>query len=190
MSDTTKILFFSYLTMWLGLITIMSFIFMIYPFSFKKIISYNLSSIWFSILFIVVVILYFFLCIVYTKPIKVFKKYDMKLPNIKIAVLQILVSVFDWLIASLALYIALPIKSYSIFLRAFLLSHLIGIMSQVPGGIGIFETTMSILLSINIRLNNNFMAGLIIYRLLFYLLPLLLAIILFIISEIFLRKKI
>jgi phosphatidylglycerol lysyltransferase len=97
-------------------------------------------------------------------------------PDIKIVSSQILLATYDWFIASLILYILMPAGeiSYFVLLKVFLVSQLLGIISQVPGGMGVFETVISKLLP-NSASNPGVIGGLLAYRVIFYFLPLLIA---------------
>jgi phosphatidylglycerol lysyltransferase len=64
--------------------------------------------------------------------------------------------------------------SYFVLLRVFLVSQLLGIISQVPGGMGVFETAISKLLP-NSASNPGVIGGLLAYRVIFYFFPLLIA---------------
>lgn len=64
------------------------------------------------------------------------------------------------------------------FLGIFLLAQLTGIVSNVPGGIGVFETVMILMLSPPIA-SNKLLGALLAYRAVYYLIPLFLGIVLF-----------
>ncbi|OEG04353.1 hypothetical protein BFW25_19330 [Aeromonas caviae] len=51
--------------------------------------------------------------------------------------------------AAAVLYVLLPSGSvpYPVLLSAFVLSSLLGVLAHVPGGIGVFEASMSLLLT-------------------------------------------
>ncbi len=63
---------------------------------------------------------------------------------------QIGVSALDWCLTATTLFVLLPSSSpfaYLTFISAALLSHMLGMLSLVPGGAGVFEATMFTLLA-------------------------------------------
>ena len=71
------------------------------------------------------------------------------LPRIRYRLLQLLIALLDWMAAAAVLYVLLPSGSvpYPVLLSAFVLSSLLGVLAHVPGGIGVFEASMSLLLT-------------------------------------------
>ncbi len=100
-----------------------------------------------------------------------------ELPSVKMAVAEIVVSGFDWLLSSGALFILLrsvaPI-GYGHFLAAFLLAQIATQVIPVPGGLGAFEAIILLLRPPTIAAPPIF-AGLMAYRVIYYFLPLLVA---------------
>jgi uncharacterized membrane protein YbhN (UPF0104 family) len=92
----------------------------------------------------------------------------------------------DWLLAAAVLYMLLPDQvqvSYPAFLGLFLLGQGAAMISHVPGGLGVFETVL--LFSLADSGNAPALtAALLLYRLIYYLLPLLLGSLLLAIHEI------
>ncbi|NGP88885.1 bifunctional lysylphosphatidylglycerol flippase/synthetase MprF [Fodinibius halophilus] len=103
-----------------------------------------------------------------------FKKWSFKFPSLTLALKQVIIASVDWLLAASVLYVLLPEVGVSFFsfVGVFLLAQIIGLFSQVPGGLGVFESVMLLYLS-------NFMEGsqvlgiLVVYRIIYYILPLL-----------------
>jgi uncharacterized membrane protein YbhN (UPF0104 family) len=185
MLDVTKILIFSSVTIWIGLLSIGGLVFTFMPISLKGcILNSNFSTRIIGLIFVTILILYVILSAFYSKSIKIFK-WTINLPSIKIVFLQLLLATCDWLIASLTLYIFLPVGklTYFVFLKVFLISQFLGIISQVPGGIGVFEASISLMLPSYIN-NPDFIAGLLAYRVVFYFFPLLIALILLVCFEV------
>ncbi|MCW9706522.1 bifunctional lysylphosphatidylglycerol flippase/synthetase MprF [Fodinibius salsisoli] len=107
-----------------------------------------------------------------------FKDWSFQFPELRLSLQQVTIASVDWLMAASVLYVLLPdvgINFFS-FVGIFLLAQIAGLFSQVPGGLGVFESVMLLYLS-------NFMPGsqvlgiLVVYRLIYYILPLLVAII-------------
>lgn len=98
------------------------------------------------------------------------------------------VAALDWFIASLVAFELLPpgIPLFQ-FVSLFMLSQIIGLLSHIPGGLGVFETIIVIWFAGRAPQSQVF-GGLILYRLTYYLLPLCLSMILFITYEIYKKR--
>lgn len=103
--------------------------------------------------------------------------HEVELPSVKMAVAEIVVSGFDWLLSSAALYILLrsaaPI-GYGRFLASFLLAQIATQVIPVPGGLGAFEAIILLLRPRNIAAPPIF-GALVAYRVIYYFLPLIVA---------------
>ena len=89
----------------------------------------------------------------------------------------LVVSAAEWCCASLTLYLLLPAHaglSWPQVLELFLLAHLAGVASQVPGGLGVFEASFLLLAPADVP-REAMAGGLLLFRLVYYLLPLLVA---------------
>lgn len=98
------------------------------------------------------------------------------LPSLGLSLQQTLVACIDLLAAGLVLYFllsdsALPLGTFVI---VYIMAQLLGLISQVPGGIGVFESTVLVLLGDTLPAT-DVLAALIAYRCIYYFLPLLLA---------------
>ncbi|MDC0712917.1 bifunctional lysylphosphatidylglycerol flippase/synthetase MprF [Stigmatella sp. ncwal1] len=99
-----------------------------------------------------------------------------RLPVPRVALGQIAVSSMDWSMAALVLYLLLPPEanlSFPGLLALFVTAQVAGIVSQVPGGLGIFEFVILTSLSPRVPVP-TVMGMLVVYRLLYYLAPLML----------------
>lgn len=106
------------------------------------------------------------------------------LPSWRLAAAQLLVSAADILCTAAVLWVLLPPSSVSfgVFLAFFALAIALGVISHVPGGIGVFEAVM--LLAFRGSLPAEQMAGaLVLYRAIYYLAPLALAVLLLVVRE-------
>ncbi len=78
----------------------------------------------------------------------------------------------DWVIAAGVLYVLLPGHLYfPAFLTVFLIAQLAGVLSHVPGGLGVFEATVLVLLPDEASKPAT-VGALLAYRVVYYLLPL------------------
>ncbi len=95
-----------------------------------------------------------------------------RLPALPIAISQVVISSLDWGLAAAVLYTLLPAGglTYFSFLNIYLLAMAAGVVSNVPGGVGIFETVVILLLSGQLPAD-AILAALLAYRIVYYLLP-------------------
>lgn len=103
--------------------------------------------------------------------------HELELPSLKMAIAEIVVSGFDWLLSSGALYVLLASVAsigYGRFLAAFLLAQIATQVIPVPGGIGAFEAIVLLLRPPGTAAAPIF-AGLVAYRVIYYFLPLMVA---------------
>ncbi|MGZ2433147.1 bifunctional lysylphosphatidylglycerol flippase/synthetase MprF [Rhizobium redzepovicii] len=90
---------------------------------------------------------------------------------------QFLVTAFDVAASATVLYVLLPQTaiSWSVFLAVYAIAVGLGVLSHVPAGLGVFETI--IIASLGSAVNIDAVLGsLILYRLIYHVLPLLLAV--------------
>lgn len=106
-----------------------------------------------------------------------FRSLQFTLPSPSLTAWQTLIAVFDQILAALVLYVFLlafsPV-SFTHVLVAFLFAQVIGLYSQVPGGLGIFEGMFMLLMGDQIA-KDGLVAALVLYRMIYFWLPLLAA---------------
>jgi phosphatidylglycerol lysyltransferase len=102
-----------------------------------------------------------------------FRRLELPLPSVRLALAQLAISVLDWTIAATVLHVLLPPGGvpFLALLGAFLASQLLGLASHVPGGMGVFEGLMVLLLKPFLS-SAELLPALIAYRAVYYLLPL------------------
>lgn len=86
-------------------------------------------------------VLYFWATIFYKKPL-VIKEVEFEVPSFKMALAQVFIGGADILLASLVLYFSLiPFMDipFDVFIGVFIIAQVLGVFSQVPGGLGVFE---------------------------------------------------
>jgi phosphatidylglycerol lysyltransferase len=96
-------------------------------------------------------------------------------PPLRIAGPQVIVSSLDWALAASVMFVLLPSGSqlsYLAFLGIFLLAQIAGLLSNVPGGLGVFEAIIIVSLPGGIP-ESQVLGSLLVYRAIYYLLPLL-----------------
>ena len=103
--------------------------------------------------------------------------YEVSLPGPVSTIAQLASGVGDMMCASAALYLLLPADpgtGYPIFVGLFAAAITLGLLSHVPGGAGVFESIMLLAVP-NIPLE-RMVASLVVFRILYYLLPMIVAI--------------
>ncbi len=111
------------------------------------------------------------------------------LPSIRLAALQLLISCTNWLVMAFALYVLLQQRvAYQEVLGALLAAAVAGVITHVPAGLGVLEAVFVALLSGQVP-KEQLLAALLIYRALYYLLPLIAATSMYVLFEAALKKK-
>lgn len=98
------------------------------------------------------------------------------LPSAGSALAQIAVGAIDIGAAAAALYVLLPADvapGFAVFLVLFVAAISAGVVSHAPGGLGVVEATM--LIGLNAGTRPDVLAALVVFRLVYYVLPLVLA---------------
>lgn len=102
------------------------------------------------------------------------RKWDLHLPSTRMSLMQTLLGSVDLILASLVLYSLLYTTTdmpFKWFFTIYILAQLLGLFSQVPGGIGVFEGTFLYLAGDHYDHQLLIMA-LLTYRIIYYFLPL------------------
>lgn len=133
---------------------------------------------------------WWWLVLVYRKPLTI-KSFSLAIPNPSLALRQLLVALLDLLLTSLVLY--LPLfhfigMPFGDFLVLYIFAQLIGLISQIPGGIGVFEGSF-LFLAANQYPTQYILASLIIYRTIYYFMPLLISACMLVAYELRLRQR-
>lgn len=113
-----------------------------------------------------------------------FRGKPLRLPSVKILSGQIIFSMLDIGFAGAALYILIPENTFPFlsFLVVFAIALVAGVLSHVPGGIGVFEAVMATAMHRYVPLE-SLTAALISFRVIYYLLPFVVGTLLLIFNE-------
>lgn len=133
---------------------------------------------------------YFALSIWAKKPL-IIKGIEFKMPSPQMALAQVFIGGADILMASMVLYFALIAFvdiPFQTFMGVFIIANVLGTFSQVPGGLGVFEGLFMYI--IPGEHNQAMLFGaLIAYRIIYYLLPLIISGIMLFSYEWYVSKK-
>ena len=133
-------------------------------------------------LFIGVAVAYVILVAIWRAPVRV-RGFSVPSPRVPLALAQLTVSAIDWTLAAAVLYVLLPPSpaTFVNVLAAFLLAQLLGLASHIPGGIGVFELSPFLTPS-------QLVPALVVYRAIYYVVPLTVALIGLVVDEVLLRR--
>jgi len=189
--EITKVVAFCTLTLWLGLFSMGGMVFVLMPMGIPpgSYIPFH-TTFPLGILFLGVLSGYLVLTAFHRQPVH-FRGWEITLPSLPVLFSQILVAGVDWFLGGAVLYTLLPSElpvSFLNFIGVYFLAQMAGLASQVPGGLGVFETVMLMLFPHGMN-TTQLLGSLIAYRAIYYLLPLGVATALLGIQEVFRGKE-
>jgi phosphatidylglycerol lysyltransferase len=175
--EITQVIGFCTLTLWLGFFVLGGIVFLLEPLVLPTVLHFPFTSVHLlGRIFLAVVVAFILWSSFMKRPIKV-RGWEFSLPSPSLLLSQITVASVDWALAGMVLYALLsPITglSYPGFVGLYLLAQLAGLVSQVPGGLGVFETVILLLLSPYLP-PSQALGSLLAYRGIYYIFPLLAA---------------
>ena len=133
---------------------------------------------------------YLILCCLVRKPVHIFGK-EFVFPSPRIAFAQALVAGLDLIAAAACMYVLLPPDmgiSFVDFLPSYLVAQVAVVLTHIPGGVGIFELVI-IHLTHTTEVQTVF-AAVLLFRLIYFILPLILAALLLAVYEICQRRDV
>ena len=174
--EVAKICFIAGLTFWLGNIAVLGFGFAYHPQAASDI---DLLPTWanraLGIAAITALVIY--VSWVWRIPRVIGRQtWEVRLPNGPLTLLQIAIGIIDLTCCALAMYMLVPNEPYMQFIDVaviFIAATLLGFASHSPGGLGVFDAAMLIALSDYDA--EGLLAALLIFRLLYYIIPFALA---------------
>ncbi len=176
------------ITFWLGLLTLTGITFLVNPLELPNPLNLDLIIIrCMGIIALSLTGIYLYFCR-QRKAIKI-KNRIFYFPKLTVSLAQIIIFSLDWAVAAAVLYSQIPDnlhKSYLNFFNIYLLAMAASIMSNIPGGLGVFETVIIFLLPKTL-LVPDILSSLLVYRAIRFLFPL--AIALFFISCFEIKRK-
>jgi len=187
--EITEIITFCALTLWLGFLALTGIVFLVEPQIVPAQLYLPFHSVhWLGLIFLALVAVFALLTLVIKKPFMI-KDWEFPIPSFRMMLGQIAVASLDWAIAGSVIYILLPSIpgfTYLRFLSIFLVAQLAGITSQIPGGLGVFETVVILLIPPEVP-RHQLIGSMLVFRGIYYILPLLTATFLLGVQEVFQR---
>lgn len=182
-ADLSRIVALNSSTYWLGMLMLGGGCLAFYPYTYLSGGLVQSSTKWLSAIFMITATGYLIMSALRTAPMRV-RGFEMKMPSLSLAIGQLLVSMTDLVLAAAVLYALLPDggPSYRVLLGAFFAAQVFGIVSHVPGGLGVFESTMLLLLRPYLPADQS-IAALLLFRLVYYIIPLTIALVVLLVDE-------
>jgi phosphatidylglycerol lysyltransferase len=178
---------FNGVTFWIGVLAVGGLVFLLEPAASPQLLGLHLSSLHpVGVLMLLTVAAYIVATVVRRQPLRA-RDWEFSLPNPSLAISQLLVSCVDWVLAGAVLYALLPddVKglTFVVFLGAFLLGQIAGLISHVPAGAGVFDSIFILLMKSYVP-PTTLIGLIVVYRLIYYLMPLALAMVLLGVHEV------
>jgi phosphatidylglycerol lysyltransferase len=188
-TDLSRVVLFYSVTFWLGLCVLGGTSLLVAPpAGLEAIVSRPIAAAA-GALALALVVAYAGLCLWRRHPISIGRTL-FALPDRLLLSAQIGVSTLDWLLAVAVMFVLLPHPrpSFLTVAGAVTVAQLVGLVSHVPGGLGVFEGLIMLFL------RPHFAAAalvpvLIAYRVIYYLLPLASALVILLLDETFQRRR-
>jgi phosphatidylglycerol lysyltransferase len=189
--EVASIVVFCGLTFWIGFCAVAGVVFVFAPMAFPGTFHLPFASVRpLGFLCLAFVLAYFLGAAFWRKPLRI-RRWEFRWPSIPIAAGQIAVSSLDWLVASCVFFVLLPSStdlSLLTVLEVFTLAQLAGMLSHVPAGVGVFETLCVLMLS-PLLPPPVILGALVVYRLIYYVLPLIVGLVALPIFEVLRRRE-
>jgi uncharacterized membrane protein YbhN (UPF0104 family) len=170
--EVAKICFIAGLTFWLGNITVLGFGFFYHPQAASDI---DQLPVWFnrSLGVIALVMLAAYVAWVWRTPRVIGRQnWQVQLPSGPLTLLQMAIGIVDLSCCALAMYMLVPNEPHMLLIDVaviFVTATLLGFASHSPGGLGVFDAAM--LVALFEFDAEELLAGLLIFRLLYYITP-------------------
>jgi phosphatidylglycerol lysyltransferase len=175
--DITRVVLFSYITFWLGFIGLSGASFLLDPIAVPALLRLPVATARpVGVLFLGLIAAFLAASFLRKRPFT-FKGLEFSVPRPPMAAAQIAIAALDWMFAGTVLYALLPSEwniTFPRFLGIFLFAQVAGLLSHVPGGLGVFESMM-VLLSPPELPHADLLAAMVAFRGVYYFLPLLIA---------------
>jgi phosphatidylglycerol lysyltransferase len=181
-AEIARIIVFNVTTFWLGFTALGGAVFALEPARLPRIwLSENANSRPLGIALLGALALYLLFIGLRRRSSVAILGFEIPLPTLTQTAAQIAISVVDWSLAAAVLFALLPHApglSFPQLLSAYMLAVALGLVSNVPGGLGVFDTAMVVLL--RRFLPADVVLGCVLaYRIVYYLVPMALALVLF-----------
>ncbi|MGB7343757.1 MAG: UPF0104 family protein [Pirellulaceae bacterium] len=173
------------LTFWSGLWFLGGIVLVLVPVELPPDISLPFGTKTLGVILLTLAIGYSIVCFVWRKPWPI-GKLHLRPPEPGLMFVQASVAAVDLLISATALYLVLPgdaVAPFALVLAAYLVGIAVSLITQVPGGLGVLELILLTLLKGTV--GDSVLASVLIFRLLYYVAPLLVGMVVLVAHEIY-----
>ena len=188
--ETVRIIAFVALTFWLGFFTLAGVTFIVQPPVLPPELGLGITAARpLGVAFLALVALYLVWTGTAKKPLRI-RGWEFPQPPVWLSLAEIAVSCADWALAAGVLYVLLPSSThvnFSYLLAVFMLAQVAALIAHVPGGLGVFETVVVLLLREHMEIG-SVLGSLLVFRAVYYFLPFFVAILLLGVHEVFLQR--
>ena len=185
----TRIVTMSMLTNWLGYMLLGGLLFVLHPLALPpswKMGNHGLQ--WIGFAMVALAVAYLIACLRAGGRRWEVRGHEIYLPHFRMALLQMGMSCLNWCVMAGAVYILLQQKvAYPDVLTVLLVAAIAGVVAHVPAGLGVFEFIFIALLSHQVS-EARLLAALLGYRAIYYILPMLIALALYVVFELRARR--
>jgi uncharacterized membrane protein YbhN (UPF0104 family) len=189
--EVTRIVVFCGIMFWLGVLFLSGVVFVLAPRNIPLTFRLSLLSLrLLGLMCLSIVALYGLLVLSRKTPLHI-RGWEFPLPSVGLALGQIVISSLTRLLTASVLYVLFPSGTSGAvltFLTVFLVAQAAGLLSYVPGGLGVFEAVIIVLLANSVKAS-GLIGALLLYRLFYYWLPLAGASVLLASHEYAMRKR-
>ncbi len=188
--EAANVLVICGMTFWIGFLTMGGIFFFLDPPDLPASINLPVNSVFTAgVIFLLILAAYLLSALFVKKTIKIVR-WKFPTPSVGIAVGQMLAGALDWTCSGTALFLLLPSSTLTLpsFLAIYLLAQFVGFVSQVPGGLGVLETVVVLLLE-PLLPASDVLGAMLAFRMVYYLIPFCLGLISFTIYEIIRNKE-
>lgn len=185
----TRVVVMSMLTNWIGYVLLSGAVFARPPFALPgewRIGLAGLQALGFALL--AATAAYLLLCAFARRRTWEFRGKKLSLPSLPLALLQLCMSCVNWLLIAAILFVLLRQQiAFPIVLGTLLVAAIAGVLAHIPAGLGVLEAVFVALLS-DRHPKSDLLAALLTYRAVYYLLPLAVASLIYLIVELRAKK--
>jgi len=188
--DVAKICFIAGLTFWLGNAAVLGLGVAYHPEAASAI---DKAPVWLNRAFAVCILIALAIYIVYVwiKPRRVGRgSWKVTLPGGPLTLVQIAIGIVDLGFCALAMYVLVPDEPHVGFIVVaviFVSATLLGFASHSPGGLGVFDAAM--LVGLFQFDKEELLAGMLLFRVLYYLVPFILSVLLLLLRELIVSAR-
>jgi phosphatidylglycerol lysyltransferase len=171
--EIAKVVGFTATTIWLGILAIGGIAFVTAPLQTPEFLRLPITTLRpLGVVMLVVLAAYVAASIAHRREFSI-RGVRFTIPDPGLAVAQVGVSSLDWLLASSVLFVLLPPNtvSFPTLVAVYVLGQTVGLISHVPGGVAIFESSVLLFLTPSIAAP-RLVGILLVFRFIYYLIPL------------------